>query len=60
MALDVRRSFFEVETGIDRSQIGAVSRLVSRLHRLRRPAEQGDRRARMRSRTRPASTRTGC
>jgi 2-isopropylmalate synthase len=31
MALDVRRSFFECESGIDRSQIGAASRLVSRL-----------------------------
>jgi 2-isopropylmalate synthase len=31
MALDVRRSFFEAETGVDRSEIGATSRLVSRL-----------------------------
>jgi 2-isopropylmalate synthase len=31
MALDVRRSFFEAETGIDRTQIGFTSRLVSGL-----------------------------
>jgi 2-isopropylmalate synthase len=31
MALDVRRSFFEAETGIDRREIGTASRLVSRL-----------------------------
>jgi 2-isopropylmalate synthase len=30
MALEVRKAFFDAETGIDRSQIGAVSRLVAR------------------------------
>jgi len=30
MALDVRRSFFEAETGVDKSRIGCASRLVSR------------------------------
>ena len=50
MALRVRQATFAAETGVNVGEIGRTSRLVEELHRLPRPAQQGDRR---RERVRP-------
>ena len=60
MALRTRSDFFDLDTGIDTTQIYTTSRLVSDLTGIRRAAEQGHRRRQRLRATSPAFTRTAC
>ena len=60
MLLHTRGADVGLRTGVDTREIARTSRLVLAPDRLRRAAQQGDRRAATRSRTSPASTRTAC